>query len=451
MSPIPVLSARTVGIFRVVFGASMFAILLGDPPVAQPIELHRNYSWLADWGWVHALASSPAACRVLHFVTLALAAAFAVGLWTRTAFVGLFAGILVGRLVTLQHSGTHNWDLPLLTLAVLTIVPWGDGFSIDARLRRPASTTASAKSGRLYGLAIWIPGFMLGLALAGAAYAKLTNGGLAWFTSGPVRFHFVEDAANAPVDWGLWVAAHPAVAIVLSAAGLMLEACFIAASVKSSLWWRLLWGTAGLSLYAGFYLFQGIVWWPWLLLFTAFLPWPLLDRERPAIATAHVRPWHAFVLLGVACQQIAVSVSGTEIEPLFSNYAMYSGAYSSVEEFERVRYRKLQRLIFESDGRDITERIEAISNGPENLLNAAEAAATADESSPELIEAVRGIRLEYRTRYGDDLGMVLVKADRIAFDWERGRFNPASRVTIGEVVMPPVLSEAEPPSRRPPA
>jgi hypothetical protein len=40
--------------------------------------------------------------------------------------------------------------------------------------------------------------------------------------------------------------------------------------------------------------------------------------------------------------------------------------------------------------------------------------------------------------------MVLVKADRIAFDWERGRFNPSSRVTIAEVVMPALPPDSEP-------
>jgi hypothetical protein len=172
------------------------------------------------------------------------------------------------------------------------------------------------------------------------------------------------------------------------------------------------------------------------MLFTVFLPWPLLDRRQPMPATAGLRPWHVYVLVAVAIQQLAMSVTRTEIEPLFSNYAMYSGTYSSIDDFERIRYRKLQRLVFESEGRDITERIEAISNGPENLLNAAEATARNDESSTELIEAIRGIRDEYRTRYGDDLGRVLVRADRVTFDWQQGRFNPASRITIGEVVMP---------------
>src|SRR5262245_16112992 len=117
---IPVLSARTVGLFRVVFGLALFAVIWNDPPRAQPLELHRNYSWLADWGWVHDIASSAAACRVLHLVTLALGALFVVGLWTRHVYVALVLGILASRLVDLQQSGTHDWDLPLLTLFVLT-------------------------------------------------------------------------------------------------------------------------------------------------------------------------------------------------------------------------------------------------------------------------------------------------------------------------------------------
>ena len=71
--PIPTLTARSLGKFRVVFGLALFYVVFTDPPSAQPLELHRNYSWLADWSLVHAVAASATACRVLHGITLALA------------------------------------------------------------------------------------------------------------------------------------------------------------------------------------------------------------------------------------------------------------------------------------------------------------------------------------------------------------------------------------------
>ena len=171
--PIPTLTARTLGQFRVVFGLALFYVVFTDPPSAQPLELHRNYSWLADWSLVHAVAASATACRVLHGITLALAGLFIVGLWTRPAYVALVVSIFASRLVQLHSRGTHDWDLLMLTLFALTVVPWGDGFSLDARLtRRPGG---EVRAGPLYGLAIWIPGFTLGLAFAAAAFHSLPS------------------------------------------------------------------------------------------------------------------------------------------------------------------------------------------------------------------------------------------------------------------------------------
>ena len=67
--PIPTLTARTLGQFRVVFGLALFYVVFTDPPSAQSLEMHRNYSWLADWSLVHAVAASATACRVLHGIT----------------------------------------------------------------------------------------------------------------------------------------------------------------------------------------------------------------------------------------------------------------------------------------------------------------------------------------------------------------------------------------------
>lgn len=255
--PIPALTARTMGQFRVVFGLALFYVVFIDPPRAQPLELHRNYSWLADWSLVHAVAASATACLVLHVITLVLAGLFIAGLWTRPAYAALVLGIFASRLVQLHRSGTHDWDLPLLTLFALTVVPWGDGFSLDARrARRPVG---EVRAGPLYGLAIWIPGLMLGLAFAAAAYAKLANGGLAWISSGAVKYHFIEDAASAPFTWGLWVAVHPTAAVLLSLGVVVMEAGLISIIFARSPWRRLLIGSIGLSLFAGFYAFQGVI------------------------------------------------------------------------------------------------------------------------------------------------------------------------------------------------
>ena len=94
---------------------------------------------------------------------------------------------------------------------------------------------------------------------AAAAYAKLANGGLAWISSGAVKYHFIEDAASAPFTWGLWVAVHPTAAVLLSLGVVVMEAGFISIIFARSPWRRLLIGSIGLSLFAGFYAFQGVI------------------------------------------------------------------------------------------------------------------------------------------------------------------------------------------------
>lgn len=433
--PIPTLTARTMGQFRVVFGLALFYVVLVEPPRAHALEMHRNYSWLADWWPVHAVAASATACQVLHVITLVLAGLFTVGLWTRPAYVTLVFGIFLSRLVQLHSSGTHDWDLPLLAFFAMTIVPWGDGFSLDARRARQAD--GEVRAGPLYGLAIWIPGFMLGLAFAAAAYAKLTNGGLAWITSGAVKYHFIEDASNAPFAWGLWVAAHPTAAVLLSLGAIVVEAAFIGVIFVRSPWRRLLFGGIGLSLFVGFYLFQGVIWRPWLMLFTAFLPWPFLDRGTPPAASPTVlRPWHRSLLAALVVQQSLASLAGIQVEPLISNYPMYSSTFESPEAFERARYRKMQRLLFESGGADISERVQAISNAPENLLNAAEDVASGDDARDEVMTSLRGVRSEYQAQFGADLALVTVIAERVTFNWQKGAFNPPVRVRIADVQLP---------------
>jgi hypothetical protein len=432
---VPMLSARTMGQFRVAFGTLLFYVVLTDPPRATPLVLQHSYSWLADWPWVHTLASSAAACQAVHVATLAAIACFAVGLIARAACVAVAAGLFVTRLVDLQSNGTHDWDLPLLTLAVLTVVPWGHGFSLDRRLSgRPCD---ERRAGEVYGLAIWIPGLTLGLALAAAAYAKLTNGGLAWITSGAVRYHFVEDAANAPLDWGLWVASRAGVAVLLSFGAVVLEGAFIANIFVRSVWGRLAFGAAGLLLFAGLYVFQGVFWWPWVMLLVVFLPWSLLDRARPVpIDGGSLTPRHGVAIAAVVAQQIAASVTATEIEPLISPYAMYSGTYESPEAFERARYRKFQRLVFSAEGADVTPRLEQIAQAPEHLLNAAELRARGDAVDDDLRQALWGLRSEYRARFGGDVPEITVSAERVLFDWKAGRFKDPVRVRLATVPLP---------------
>ncbi len=421
-----------MGKFRVLLGALLFFVL-DLPPLAQPVELHRNYSWLADWDLVHRVASSQLACDVLSQLTFALCALFTVGLWTKQVYVLLVGSVIFCRLVDLQRIGTHDWDLPILTLLALLVVPWGDGFSLDAWRRKSDQNIA----GRRYGLAIWIPGLTIGLALLAAAYAKLGTSGVAWVTTGAVKFHFIEHAFDTPYRLGLWVASQPTLAVLLSAVALTTEAMFIAVTLISSPWIRMLVAGAGLSLFAGFYVFQGVIWRPWLIFFTAFLPWPLLDKGvAPASTTARLTPLHAVVVAVIVAQQVFASVTTTQVEPIVSNYPMYSGTYLSAEAFDRRMNQRFQRLFFESNGEEISERVRAIDGQGVAVVEAARNIAAGHAPSEGALAELRAFRAKYETQFKTVLNDVTVTAERVSFDWDAGEFRAPVRVRIADVALP---------------
>lgn len=158
---VPPMSAEALGLFRVAFAASLALVVRGT--VAEPTS------------------------RTLCLVFLGL---FAIGLAARVSFV-LF--VLVFTRVHLGNTDDHAVALPLKTLWLMTIVPWGAGLSLDARLGRRFGGRPDTVPSRAYGLATWIPMLMLGLAYAAAAFAKMDDVGPRWITGGAVKYFFLVD------------------------------------------------------------------------------------------------------------------------------------------------------------------------------------------------------------------------------------------------------------------
>ena len=250
-----------------------------------PIGLHRDAGPLANWSWLHALAAHDRATIWIHGALIGAVAAFGAGLFSRVAVVAVAALTLLQTLVLLQRQSTHDWGLPLVTLFLLTIVPWGDGLSVDAAWRWYRGRPQPVRAATEYGLAVWIPGFAMGVAFLAAAFAKLDSSGLAWITGGAARYHFVTDAGQARVDWGLGVAANLWLAQLASLGAVAIEVLFILNILASGWAMRLLFGLAAAGLLAGFLLFQGVFWAMWWVLLLAFLPWArggACDGQRPA-------------------------------------------------------------------------------------------------------------------------------------------------------------------------
>jgi hypothetical protein len=189
---------------------------------------------------------------------------------------------------------------------------------------------------------MWVPGFVLGLSFAAAAFAKMRESGLAWIINGSVKYHFLSDAHQAPVDWGLRLAQYEPLAILMSFSGVALEAFVIAGVLSTRYRHRLAAGIAALLLVTGFELFQGLFWPSWGIMLLSFLPWHLIGvtaRSAPVVAALSSRRpslLHAqmAVVLVLIAQQTIASAYRLEVAPFVSTWDMYSTTYASPEEYE---------------------------------------------------------------------------------------------------------------------
>ena len=448
LAAIPRLSASTVGAVRIAFAASLVWALLYTGPVEPgfPLALHRDAGPLANWSWLHALAAHDRATIWIHGALIGAVAVFGAGMCSRVAVVAVAALTLLQTLVLLQRQSTHDWGLPLVTLFLLTIVPWGDGLSVDAAWRRYRRRPQPARAMTEYGLAVWIPGFALGVAFLAAAFAKLDSSGIAWITGGAARYHFVTDAGQARVDWGLDVAANLWLAQLASLGAVLVEALFILNIVARGWASRLLFGIVATGLLAGFLLFQGVFWSMWWVLLLAFLPWDLVARKTakvPPRDAGHrprevpvdrhpgntrsewLRSWQIAVLSAFALQQVVFSGIRLEMEPLVSDYGMYSWTYGSTQEFDEylADKRRIWHLEIPGDPTvDVAERLSDMPGAADVITTAIREQRTMTRLTDSTREAVRAVLDAYQRRYDEPLVALHVSAEEPRFDWENGRF-----------------------------
>ena len=448
------LDAQALGYYRVCFAIGVWWILRDLTMVAweAPGSTQLQNAWFADWEWIEAIANRPDLVARLESLILGGLVLFGIGLWTRSCYLVVVVGLTLWTLVRLQHTGTHNWAVLLVTLWCLVPVRWGDGLSLDrfiARFRDDGSSTV--QNDRDYGFAVWMPGFVLGTAMLAAAYAKLSKSGVEWVVGGAVKYHFVTDALSAPVDWGLWVASHHWAAVTFSALGVGTEALLIVAVFLRRGWMRSLLGVAGFGLLVGFYLFQNEVWSAWWMLWACFfIPWSSIHTH----ITGWVRAWRSqfnqpepvassnievgltgaqlsLVILVFGLQLIA-SVFQIEQQPLLSNYPMYSSTFLSTDAFDETSpmHSPIGFMSITTDGQqDMMAALESSDlDGPlrDQLVALSEGQALTEERR----ERLRWVADQFYERSGQQLGVVTFMRDARAFDWTIGEVRSSGMLPV---------------------
>jgi hypothetical protein len=240
---IPKVSPVSMGVFRAAFAFALLPLVSWTVTDLQP---------------------------TLRFGCLTLLLMFGTGTFARAS---LIAFVILFSIAHAGEIGNHDFALPIRTLLLLTLVPWGAGFSVDETVRRLAGKTTPPSAGRRYGLATWIPMLMLGSAYAAAAFAKIDQSGRQWLMGGAARYFFVVDGPGAPGHLWKTVAASDWLSFVLSAGGVLTEATIIAAAIWCVPSVTLVAGAGVMLLHLGFWFLQGHWWYGWWALLVAFLPW----------------------------------------------------------------------------------------------------------------------------------------------------------------------------------
>ncbi len=434
---IPPLSASGLGVYRFALGSAMFAALrAGGPPPVVPLDLQRSTEWLARQDVIRTLAASPGGGSWLwQGASLALLL-FAFGVFPRVALAAAAALLTLVAGVLLTYKSVHDWGLPIVTLWILIIVPWRDGAGMQTMVARwrkqpPAPVTPIDR-----GLAVWLPGLTLGLAFAAAAFAKLDVSGVSWITAGAVRFHFIEDARQAPVPWGLALTRADAAAVALSLGAIAVEGAFWLVTLTRRPGVRFLFGAAGLGLLLGFYLFQGVFWPGWWALFVAFLPWSAIPDYGTASASQRgplrVPALQSAVIVLFVLHQVVVSGFRVESEPFVSDFSMYAYSWPSKDAFNDHLRAKTARYEMTAAGLTAGEferRLRQVPRSFDVVTDASRRAAEREAWPDATRSAVRAVREEYRARFGEPLERIEVRVVERGFDWDRGAFDAAPRST----------------------
>lgn len=421
---LPQLSLEATELMRLTFGVLLAIAVWAtsfSPDLVVPVNVHRTTDWLADWELIGVLASSPNAIHALQIAATLGLVLFATGIFLpRQVLVCTAAVLTMLVLAKLRHGSSHDWGLPLLAVWALTPVPWNKLKNVDPRVR---------------GYAAWVPGFLLGLSFSAAAIAKLRESGFSWITTGAVRYHFIEDAEGAVSTLGLWIASHEQIAVAVSTLAILAELLLLLTALSKTALLRLFGGTLGIALLLGFWLMQGVFWPAWWTLLLAFLPWNLianrLKRNPISLPTATVSPtptWVSRVLVVLVGIQLVASLSGTEHEPLISDFPMYSHTYSSPASFNEVYGISGRRYSFYASrdsgcAENVTPEVESVSNLLQSMINLVERLDTTPREglAPSLEPVTATLLATVNNRREDSVDTIFVQATSPFFDFKAGR------------------------------
>jgi hypothetical protein len=427
---IPDASPESAAAFRAVFGAALLIIVLRRPvgqswtaeqlnvlsgPHQQLLGLFRGAPWVAEW--------IPAWVAVWGLL-------FIVGAFTRTAFAFTSLGVFAWAILYTTRTTYHTVCALLVTLLCLLWARWADAWSVDASFRRRSMSRAAPQ---VYGYTVWMPGLVLGVIFAAAAFAKMRESGLAWILNGTVKYHFLSDSGQAMVDWGLQIGRHHWVAVLLSFGAIAIESLVIVGALSRRYAYRFVAGAAALALLSGFSLLQGLFWPGWWILLLSFLPWHLIGSGAAetapttpvgdTIASRLFRPAHVAVVVAFLALQLVVSALKIEMSPLISTYDMYSTTYASPADYERKAGDEYWMVATDDAGKTHQCRITRVEA---DRLSATGASGPTTGLATDMVRRCFEPSIHVRA--------IAVEGNRVRVDWAQWRPGESARVRLTDSI-----------------
>ena len=421
---IPAGSAEQVAVFRMVFGVALVALFLQQRVAPAFVSQSANaLTPLHEWLLAPFVRAPSVTLWILPWL-LFWSVLFIVGAASRFSYVMLTVGAFAWATVMTTRLGYHM--VSALLVALLCLIPsrWGDAWSVDAwwrrrHLRLPPRTGSPQE----YGYTIWMPGVVVGVIFAAAAIAKIHESGIAWILNGTVKYHFLSDAASAPLDWGLQVGLYPKLAVALSFAAILIESTIVLGSFARRYRYRAIAGIAGILLLSGFALFQGLFWPAWWLLLISFLPWHRFVRRSLPAQSATAAPAEVgrmrlqpLIVIVFVAQQLIVSALSLEAGPAVSTYGMYSNTYDSPEAYESQS--TTSYWLTSSDGGQCS-----VSEGAARAVASARSGAGSASASSARDAVLRCFGTT-------DVSRVEAEQRRARIDWKRWRPAGETRLTL---------------------
>ncbi len=236
-------------------------------------------------GFAH-FAASPALLGAFQAATIALLACAALGWRTRwTVPAAAAAYLLLGGLLRQYAWFYHTGLIPGMLLTALAFTPCGDGFSLDAWLRRRrGAALPDAHSATLaYGWARYFLWTALALPYVFAGLSKLRRGGLDWPHAANLKSILLVDTLNPmQFDWGVTlrlVHAPDALFWAIGLATLLGEIGY--GAVLFSRRARVALPVVTLGMHFGIWLLQNVLFFDLILLQAIVFDWSALRRFQP--------------------------------------------------------------------------------------------------------------------------------------------------------------------------